>query len=246
VSYTIGGITKTTTFVLYVSDAPAPNAENLLKVQAARSALTSLVSLQQVSQARANDATSVLVWIQEELAVLALEEVNVGITLNVNSAVAGTAGNPAGINGSFAATFVLSAGSGDTLATDTVSCIGTILADAYVAPVGKIYVSVSVEKLSLDGRFIVEPALLELDEGTKADEALVTLLNRLNIAYRNSGQVGGDKFYLQSVALPGYAGNPAVVDSPHYPGYLSQFDEGSLSGWMITVNNSFIGTSAGV
>ncbi|MDR1358626.1 MAG: bacterial Ig-like domain-containing protein, partial [Coriobacteriales bacterium] len=245
VTYTQGGVTQTTTFVLTVNPAPAPNAENLARVQAATELLANLASLAQVSQATANDANTVLAWIQAEVEALALDGVGTTVSVNVNSAVAGTAGNPSGINGSFAATLTLSAGAGETLATATLSRTGTILASAYTAPADRIHASISVEKLSLDGNFIIEPALLELDEGSTAAEALMALLEATGVNSRYDGKADRDDFYLRSVGLESYQGNPSVEGSPHYPGYLSEFDEGDLSGWMITVNNSFIGTGAG-
>jgi hypothetical protein len=245
VTYTHDGVTQTATFVLTVNPAPAPNAENLAKVQAATEVLTNLASLAQVSQATANDANTVLTWLQTEVEALALDGVGTTISVNVNSAVAGTAGKPSGTNGSFAATLTLSAGAGETLATATLSRTGTILASAYTAPADRIYASISVEKLSLDGTFIIEPALLELAKGATAAEALMALFEATGVNSRYDGLPNRDDFYLRSVGLQGYSGNPSVEGSPHHAGYLSEFDEGLLSGWMITVNNSFIGTSAG-
>jgi hypothetical protein len=96
-------------------------------------------------------------------------------------------------------------------------------------------VAVTVEKLVLGEDFIVEPTLVDLPEGQTAADVITTLLSSKFPgveAYSSSGT--GEYFYMSGIY------------DPSRGELLSAFSEGELSGWMVAVNNEFLGTSAGV
>jgi hypothetical protein len=104
-----------------------------------------------------------------------------------------------------------------------------------------ITVIVSIEKFTVNGSYIVEPTILTLPENATSADALDALL-RLSFPgvaypYRNTGSLA-ENFYLSYVWDPTFTGEAA------YEGYLGEFDCGLESGWMITVNNTFIGESS--
>ena len=104
-----------------------------------------------------------------------------------------------------------------------------------------ITVTVSIEKFTVNGGYIVEPTVLTLPENATSADALDALL-RLSFPgvaypYRNTGSLA-ENFYLSYVWDPTFTGEAA------YEGYLGEFDCGVESGWMITVNNTFIGESS--
>jgi hypothetical protein len=103
------------------------------------------------------------------------------------------------------------------------------------APAYAAQVAVTVEKATLGEGFIVEPALVTVSEGQTVESVTTALLTArfpgVARAYKTSGT--GTRFYLQGVY------------DPSRGGLLSEFSQGSGSGWMITVNNFFIRTSAG-
>ena len=103
------------------------------------------------------------------------------------------------------------------------------------APARAARVAVTVEKLTVDGGFIVEPTLVTFADGRSAANVTIGLLKAKfpNTARPYSYRGGGSSFYL------------AGVHDPARGGLLSEFSEGGGSGWMITVGNFFIRTSAG-
>jgi hypothetical protein len=107
-----------------------------------------------------------------------------------------------------------------------------------------IVVAISVEKLTVDGTFIIEPTLFTAPKDSSAAYALTELLKLINPdvqdPYRITGAVNTSAFYLQGVYDPSYTGL-----GQGYAGYLSQFDEGGGSGWMLSVNNSFPNAGGG-
>jgi hypothetical protein len=116
---------------------------------------------------------------------------------------------------------------------------------------GVITVAASVDKLTVNGQYIVEPILLRLPEGTTAAEAVLALLEAKypdiameNPEYPYPYRWRGDMttgFYLEGVWDPDY-----ITANPKFEGYISEFDEGGQSGWMFSVNNIFPGYSAGL
>jgi hypothetical protein len=105
---------------------------------------------------------------------------------------------------------------------------------ASVTPLAPAYadqVAVTVEKLTVDGEFIVEPLLVTLSGSRTAEDVTTRLLSSRSIRYESSGH--GEDFYL------------AAVYDPSNSAYLGMTLMNTLDGWMITVNNIYIGTSAG-
>ena len=94
--------------------------------------------------------------------------------------------------------------------------------------------AVTVEKLTANGGFIVEPELVTLEENDSAAGMTTRFLTSKfpGVTAYKSSESGSD-FYLKGVY------------DPSRGGLLSEFTLGNKSGWMITVNNSFIRTSAG-
>jgi hypothetical protein len=101
---------------------------------------------------------------------------------------------------------------------------------------GVIAVTVSVDKLTVSGEYIVEPTLMRIPAGTNG---MHTVLALLEVFYRDVPEPyrlkGG---YIAGIWDPAYESN-------NYPGYLSEFDESAGAGWMYSVNNVFPGVGAG-
>ncbi|MGN0343533.1 MAG: InlB B-repeat-containing protein, partial [Lachnospiraceae bacterium] len=122
----------TQNYTINVSVAASPAAGNQADVDAAKSAIES--HSWTVAQGTANTSNDVKTWIEQQLGTMNLN----GVTYTVNmsgsftAAIAGTAGDIDGTNGSFSFTISLSKGAGDTLAQGTTSSVnGTITATAY-------------------------------------------------------------------------------------------------------------------
>jgi hypothetical protein len=93
-----------------------------------------------------------------------------------------------------------------------------------LVPANAAQVAVTVEKLTVDGGFIVEPELVEFTPGAKASEVLDALLGSKNIPFRYDSNLTSALFYVSE------------IDGLRASG---------KKGWMITVNNFFIKKSAG-
>jgi hypothetical protein len=102
-------------------------------------------------------------------------------------------------------------------------------------------VTVTIEKFTVNGQYIVEPTVITLPENSTAADSLDAVL-RLSYPdvtrpYRHTGSLA-ENFYLS------YVWDPTFTGEPSYEGYLGEFDCGPESGWMITVDNVFIGESS--
>jgi hypothetical protein len=86
-------------------------------------------------------------------------------------------------------------------------------------------VAITVEKLTADGGFIAEPELVSLPYGASAGQVTVNFLESKSINIQYAGKPTESYFYIKNIS--GYG------------------DDGT-KGWMITVGNTFIKTSAGV
>ncbi|MDR1943337.1 MAG: DUF4430 domain-containing protein [Synergistaceae bacterium] len=95
-----------------------------------------------------------------------------------------------------------------------------------LVPANAAQVAVTVEKLTVDGGFLVEPVLYTLPDGkTTAAQATVNLLSSRGLTVNYAGGPTSAYFYINNIA--------------------GLRDDG-MNGWMITVNNTFIKTSGGV
>ena len=92
-------------------------------------------------------------------------------------------------------------------------------------------VAVTVEKFTEDGEFIVEPLLIPLPWNQTAEKVTVDLLLSKSINFDSNDT--GESFYL------------VAIYDPLNGKYLGMSKKNTMAGWMITVNNVFIGTSAG-
>ena len=122
----------TQNYTINVSVAASPAAGNQADVDAAKSAIES--HNWTVAQGTANTSNGVKTWIEQQLETMNLN----GVTYTVNmsgsftAAIAGTAGDIDGTNGSFSFTVSLSKGTSGTSASGQTSAVnGTITATAY-------------------------------------------------------------------------------------------------------------------
>ncbi len=121
-----------------------------------------------------------------------------------------------------------------------------------------ITVAVTVEKLTVDGEYIIEPTLVEVKKFTQASVVVTDLLNAKyagtydGTPYRITGSVTSS-FYLAGIYDPTYIPAASGVDGKNaeneyfdqsYEGYLSELDGGRWSGWMYCVNGKFPGVGA--
>ena len=106
------------------------------------------------------------------------------------------------------------------------------------APAHAAQVAVTVEKLTVDGKFIVEPTLVTLN-GSVEPLSVVTL-RVLDAKFQGGKGTAYD--YTGTTTSAFYL---SKVYDPDSGGLLGEFDAGTnLSGWMVTLNNSFIKASA--
>jgi hypothetical protein len=106
------------------------------------------------------------------------------------------------------------------------------------APAHAAQVAVTVEKLTVDGKFIVEPTLVTLN-GNIEPLSVVTL-RVLDAKFKGGKGTAYD--YTGTTTSAFYL---TKVYDPDNDGLLGEFDAGTnLSGWMVTLNNSFIKASA--
>lgn len=107
-------------------------------------------------------------------------------------------------------------------------------------------VVVSVEKFTLGQGYIVEPTVVELEEGDTAADVLLRLLEEEGIEYNASYSSG--TFYLSGIkdndngvaVIPRYILDElgGVAGERDDAGWLKGFDYGPESGWMFWQNNS--------
>ncbi|MDR0819797.1 MAG: DUF4430 domain-containing protein, partial [Oscillospiraceae bacterium] len=124
------------------------------------------------------------------------------------------------------------------LALALVTALTPILSSPVFAAGDNITVTVSVEKFTVNGQYIVEPTLFTIQSGTVAGQALIDLLKQKypGIQYPYGGTVN----YISSIYDPTYTGA-----TPTYTNFLSEKDEGPQSGWMFSVNNILGNQGAG-
>jgi hypothetical protein len=101
-----------------------------------------------------------------------------------------------------------------------------------------ITVTVSVEKFTVNGEYIVEPTIITVPRNSTASYTVKELL-KAKYPDKDSAAFRGEDNYMRGVWDTAYQGNSSVDGSPHYSGYLSEKDESALSGWMYSVNNVF-------
>jgi uncharacterized repeat protein (TIGR02543 family) len=92
---------------------------------------------------------------------------------------------------------------------------------------GDITVAIAVEKFTVNGEYIVQPTLMTVPEGSTASYTVFALLKQVYPSVSKPYQAA-DPNYLESVYDPACTGN-----------WLGEFDEGSGSGWMYSVDNVF-------
>ncbi|MDY3818525.1 MAG: hypothetical protein SO019_05675, partial [Lachnospiraceae bacterium] len=122
----------TQNYTINVSVAASPAAGNQADVDAAKSAIES--HSWTVAQGTANTSNDVKTWIEQQLGTMNLNGVTytVSISNSFTAAIAGTANDTDGTNGSFSFTIFLSKGTSGTSASGQTSAVnGTITATAY-------------------------------------------------------------------------------------------------------------------
>lgn len=145
-------------------------------------------------------------------------------------------------------------------ATTSYDSIQTILqtaisAMAAVEKRGTITVTVSMEKFTVDGGYIIEPVKVEVPSNTKASEVITDLLEEKykdagtiehgynGAPYRITGTIASG-FYLAGVYDPTFTPDTTKDQVQNYEGFLSEMDCGEDSGWMYCINGSFPGVGA--
>ena len=129
---------------------------------------------------------------------------------------------------------------------------------------GTITVAVTIEKLTVDGTYIIEPTLITVDKYERVSVAVTELLKQHFASaipvtggyngkpYRITGTETSN-FYLAGIYDPNF--NPATAGSnghntlgedfvQNHAGFLSEFDGGTDSGWLYCVNGTFPGVGA--
>ena len=102
---------------------------------------------------------------------------------------------------------------------------------------GEITVAVTVEKFTVDGKYIVEPTLVKAPRNALASVVLTDLLK----AHYN-GVYDGKPYTMTGTEDSGFYLS-GIYDAD-IDNFLSEFDGGSDSGWMYCVNGSFPGVGA--
>jgi hypothetical protein len=107
----------------------------------------------------------------------------------------------------------------------TVLTLLALVAAALLAvPAGAAHrVAVTVETLTADGGFIAEPALWTLTGSARASNTIADFLTSKNVEFDYDGVLASPSFYIS---------------------YISGFEGVGRGGWMVTVNNGFIKSSA--
>jgi hypothetical protein len=128
---------------------------------------------------------------------------------------------------------------GNFLRLLALASIAFFAATLLFAPADAAQVAVTVEKLTASGGgFIVEPTLVTLN-GSVEPLSVVTL--RVLDAKFQGGK--GTAYDYTGTTTSGFY--LSKVYDPYSGGFLGEFDEGTnFSGWMVTLNNSFIKASA--
>ncbi|MGI5874505.1 MAG: S-layer homology domain-containing protein [Bacillota bacterium] len=128
----------------------------------------------------------------------------------------------------------------------------------------EITVAVTIEKLIVDGTYIMEPRLVTVPSHPMASVVLTDLLKEmyadampiLNGSGYNPYRITGtetNNFYIAGVYDPSYVPSAAGDSGKNqrgepfgqsYESFLCEFDGGAQSGWMYCVNNSFPGVGA--
>ncbi|MEE0776443.1 MAG: S-layer homology domain-containing protein [Bacillota bacterium] len=117
------------------------------------------------------------------------------------------------------------------------------------------YVYLTMEKFTLGQECIFAPIAIPWEEGMTAASILVDKLGDDN--YQCSGSLDGGDLYISAVKDPDQGsvdmpkviydavmGSQNVISARNEKEWLGEFDYYNESGWMLTVNDDFIGTSS--
>ncbi len=116
-----------------------------------------------------------------------------------------------------------------------------------------IRIVVTVEKFTVNGKFILEPTFLEVDRYELASVAIAKALDELYPDYTPVGEhekpyfhkgTLTNSFYLAGIYDPTHAADENNGMKQNVKGFLSEFDGGNQSGWMYSVNGHFPGVGA--
>ena len=127
-SFTVTAEDQTTqaNYTVTVSIGPDPAADNKTAVAAAKTTIADTDWT--VAQATANTQETVKTWIEGKLAAMDLNDANYTVDVtNITPAVAGSAADRDGTDGSFSFTVKLSKGSGNTYAEDSITVSGGVI-----------------------------------------------------------------------------------------------------------------------
>ena len=139
-------------------------------------------------------------------------------------------------------------GKAEIVSASSYDAIGAALSSALevMAAVKKsdiITVAVTIEKFTVDGKYIIEPTLINVKRDVKASIAITDLLKAYypdyeGKPYRMTG-LEDAAFYLAGVYDPTFVPDVSRGQRQGYEGFLSEFDCGEQSGWMYCIDGVF-------
>ena len=225
------------TYTIKTATVSGTLAENQAAVEAAYNNASAMTGWT-IPMGTANTEPTVKTYISTALSTAAGNvDCKIEVT-NLQPAVEGTAGTPAGTNGSYTAQVTFSKGTPgtSTYVEQTLPISGTITAKAYeVRPEGTISVSFQLlgddahgdpgtaNTHTLSGGGLqkwIDRTGIEVPAGSTVGDVFKLVLNEAGYTY-----VGLESNYIKSITKPG--GTP-----------LGEFTNGRLSGWMYTVNGT--------
>jgi hypothetical protein len=215
------------------TDPASASAADVAAVKADIGALTYSFPM-----ATANTSNGIQALIEAKINALELNNVTTTVAMNsFTAAVAGTSANTSGTAGSFSFTITLSKGQGDTYASDSVTLAGTVTATAYKDTTSDtITVTFSLLGTSVTGgsgtvhtlkagnlTTWIAATSVTISKGSTVGDVFAEVLDENGYTY--TGLSGN---YIKSITTPG-----GVT--------LAEFTNGTLSGWMYTVNGTHPG-----
>ncbi|MEG1868963.1 MAG: DUF4430 domain-containing protein [Clostridiales bacterium] len=138
-------------------------------------------------------------------------------------------------------------------------CLMLMLSFVFTMPMlasaEEVNVTVSMEKFTLGQGYVVEPQQVTVADGTKVSQVITDILGKGN--YANTGSVE-NSFYLarikenvssEKINMPKYivdviSQQADVMGNRVVPQWLGEFDYNGTAGWMVCVNNKFLGSSS--
>ena len=241
-----GTTTQTYTVAVTVTAASGGGNETLTANQEAVAAVKALIpATLTASYTEVTNATNARSFVLKALGSLELDStVTRSVTITgVTPATAGTAENPAGTAGSFTAKVTLSKGENEAKAEDEVTISGVITAKTWSDPEsGSSNITVTLrligakeaaQKVDLSQSDYMPDYVTWIPTRTYTIAKTATMYDLFTMAMRDAGlsSNGAENGYVTTIYAPAVLGGYA----------LSEFTNGTYSGWMYTVNGKHPG-----